>query len=432
MQLVEMYVLLITSIGAVSASSASEVHVPLRRHPLKYENLLAARHQRRNRTHVVPLHGGIDRLGEYYMSIVIGGRQLAELQVDTGSSDLGLPAVGCNGCKQHAHPWYDPQESGAVRIPCDAEKLECGSCHDDACAYDIVYADSSGFSAALWTDQIAIDTNGTLTVSSAIGAIYRKRRGEFEPKAVDGIIGFGYQTIASALEPTPFDAWVGAGLVADVFAMCLTSDGGKLVLGGDGAMYSTSAPQYTPIIQETYYVVNMSDLAVGGVSLGLPPSVYNRGDTIVDSGSTDLILPSTAFEALVKNLKHHCKTTRLAGLCGEPQGKTILDGYCFQLSTKDLAAWPSLQIGLDGVRLELPASTYLRQACDDGGEGGGSAYFTASIDVGDDGDGTILGDVVMKPYNVIFDRARKRVGFSPAACADPVEMQREGDSESDR
>lgn len=53
----------------------------------------------------VGLHGGIDKLGEFSVTLYLGTPpQKAELQVDTGSSDLGLPAQGCKKCKKHVDP----------------------------------------------------------------------------------------------------------------------------------------------------------------------------------------------------------------------------------------------------------------------------------------------------------------------------------------
>lgn len=67
--------------------------------------------------------------------------------------------------------------------------------------------------------------------------------------------------------------------------------------------------QYTPIIQESYYVVAMEDFLVNNNSIGnhdylsfltligIPSTVYNT--TIVDSGTTLLVLPKNAFNAMV-------------------------------------------------------------------------------------------------------------------------------------
>lgn len=56
-----------------------------------------------------------------------------------------------------------------------------------------------------------------------------------------------------------------------------------------------SARQWTPLLQETYYVVNMTDMLVDGGSIGVPSHIYNDGETIVDSGTTDLSIPHSAY-----------------------------------------------------------------------------------------------------------------------------------------
>ena len=452
-----------TAVAAFAGSSPKPdgpSHVAMIRRPPSHDELLALRRRRRDHRAersqpeapskaVAKLNGDIDKLGEYYMKLFIGG-QIAELQVDTGSSDLGLPAVGCRGCEEHVDAWYDPTRGGATKIACGTVGFGCNPCHYGQCAFDISYADGSGFRAALWTDQIALDEIGTLNVTAPVGAIYMKHKGEFEPKAVNGIIGFAYRSIASANESTLFEAWVDGALLANVFAMCLTDHGGRLVLGGTGDEYTMGPFVYTPIIEETYYVVNMTDLRVGGTSLGLPSKVYNDGGAIVDSGSTDIALPQTAFDALVARLNASCAAgTKLVGLCGEPSKQTLFDGYCvalprfsptrhsqrhanssihritvvathshspfhqFALNASEVAAWPTLEIALGGgVTLSLNSSTYLTGDC-----GGSAGYYTTGIDASADGDGTVLGDVAMKPYTVVFDRAAKRVGFAPSRCS---------------
>jgi len=302
--------------------------------------------------------------------------------------------------------------SGTAFSCSSSSDCSSGTCHESVCAYDIEYADESGFSAQLYTDSVALDSSGTLSTPATIGGIYKKRKGEFEPTAVDGIVGFAYQTLASSGEPTPFEAWVSAGKLANIFSMCLTDTGGSIVLGGGTATAIATAVSYTPLLEETYYVVDMLDLEINGVGLGLNKSVYNRGGAIVDSGTTDLILPKTAYDALVSKLKANCTSASLPGLCGEESGKTIFDGYCFELTSADITEWPVLQVALDGVTLAIPPSAYIRTSgCDSG-------QYSSSVEYGSDGDGTILGDVFMKAYTVIFDRENKRVGFTPSTCAD--------------
>lgn len=60
---------------------------------------------------------------------------------------------------------------------------------------------------------------------------------------------------------------------------------------------------------------------------------------------------------------------------------------------------------LQGVELMIPPDLYLTT----------SAGYTslAAQDSGSDTAGTILGDTVMRGFEVVFDREHKRVGFGP-------------------
>ena len=80
--------------------------------------------------------------------------------------------------------------------------------------------------------------------------------------------------------------------------MCLGYNGGILTLGGIDNTYSNGPIQYTPIIRESYYVVNMLDLLVDNTSIGIPSVNYNQ--TIVDSGTTLLVFPTSVYNSLVK------------------------------------------------------------------------------------------------------------------------------------
>jgi hypothetical protein len=55
--------------------------------------------------------------------------------------------------------------------------------------------------------------------------------------------------------------------IPDIFSMCLGPDGGMLTLGGINDSYSAGPMTFTPIITETYYVVNMQGLSVNGASV---------------------------------------------------------------------------------------------------------------------------------------------------------------------
>ena len=54
--------------------------------------------------------------------------------------------------------------------------------------------------------------------------------------------------------------------------------------------------QFTPLVAEQYYSVTMTDIAVGGTSLGLGSAAY--GTPIVDTGTSITQLPTAVYNAL--------------------------------------------------------------------------------------------------------------------------------------
>jgi hypothetical protein len=73
--------------------------------------------------------------------------------------------------------------------------------------------------------------------------------------------------------------------------MCLGSNGGSLVLGDS---FSDASYQWTPVTQQLWFVVGMTDFQIAGQSIGLSPSDY--GNSIVDSGTTLFLLPTGSFD----------------------------------------------------------------------------------------------------------------------------------------
>merc|ERR1712086_388243 len=128
----------------------------------------------------VPLHGNFPKDGEYYVDVSIGKQALA-LLIDTGSSDVGVSAVGCHGCTQKVHASYDPSKSpNAVPLGCDwctahaTYQTESACRHREGkakqCTFRVSYEDKSGFSAAVWTDDFKISNMpGTRSV---VGGMY--------------------------------------------------------------------------------------------------------------------------------------------------------------------------------------------------------------------------------------------------------------------
>jgi len=169
-----------------------------------------------------------------------------------------------------------------------------------------------------------------------------------------------------------------------------------------------------------FYGVTVNDIKVNGVSIGVSPSIYNKGDAIVDSGTSDVCLPHSAFEALKEAFVSICTngTACLKGICDckthKVLEKPIFEERCVQMTLKEREAYPMIEVEFEGgLVVPHPPSSYLRNDtifCDED-------YWTIAIESeGRDGSGTIFGDTFMQGFNVIHDRRHpQRIGFAKVA-----------------
>lgn len=363
----------------------------------------------------VPLLGNSIKLGEVYMSLPIGTPyQNYTAQVDTGSSDLGLPDNQCSTCGKVANVYNPTKSSSSKIIPCKGTSFSCPACNASQCSYKISYGDGSGYSARLYTDTLQI---GSLKpVTQGLGGIYQEVASgplePFEPFPVDGIVGIAYQKLSETDAPTIVDSLVNSGQIANMFSLCLTDDGGTFEFGGQ-LPYSQGATQSTPIVKQEFYQVTITDMSVNGQSFGVSQSVYNLGGAIFDSGTTEFLMPASAYSAFKSLLQKNCTSNPLVGVC-DAGSRTIFDGYCFQLTAAQIAAYPPIVIHFGSSTLSVPPQNYLL-------DGGCSraGYYSSFIDSLSVGEGTILGDVVHRPYVVLYDRTNLKIAWTPVKnCPD--------------
>eukprot|EP00010_Vexillifera_abyssalis_P004962 CAMPEP_0201556970 /NCGR_PEP_ID=MMETSP0173_2-20130828/58794_1 /ASSEMBLY_ACC=CAM_ASM_000268 /TAXON_ID=218659 /ORGANISM="Vexillifera sp., Strain DIVA3 564/2" /LENGTH=391 /DNA_ID=CAMNT_0047969551 /DNA_START=143 /DNA_END=1318 /DNA_ORIENTATION=+ len=366
------------------------------------------------RSSTVPLKGGEIQIGEVYMDIKLGSPAVTyTAQVDTGSSDFAVPDTDCGRSCGQPPEIYDPSKSSTSEpISCSAPKLTCDSCHQGQCQYTIAYADSSGYDARVFSDDMIIGNFSK--VVQDFGGIFRESNpggSSFEPPTVDGIVGFAYQALSEINAPTPMDNLVASRQATDVFSMCLTDDGGSMTLGGIGGGYQGQI-QYTPIIEPLYYTVFVEDMLLGGESFGLPPSAYNDGDAIIDSGTTLTYLQTRAFSAFKHMLQANCSTIDLVGVCanGAPiKFRNLFNGYCFRMTQSDINKFPTMQVKMrNNVVIDIPPKYYLVP-----GFCGSPNLISLGVQDGGSGFGTIYGDSTMRSQLSVFDRANQQMGFAP-------------------
>jgi len=367
------------------------------------------------------LYGSINVTFEYLTSIELGSSsQLFIVIVDTGSCSL---AVTASGCKQytsnyektnldcvHADAFYNI--NSGIQVDCGEYPQCICSRSSGKCSFELQYGDGSFLSGPLIKDKFSISG---LSTEVYFGAIEMESE-SFSRQGVDGIMGMAYEKLYPIAGNSVFDQLESEGIVENSFSMCLGLTGGMMVLGGIDSNYSKGPMTYTPIIKETYYVVQMVDLFVENTSIGASLSELNGNHSIVDSGTTLMIINYPAFNKLVSTLQVYCQQfpAYLRSLCYPDQnGNSIFSGgLCWNLKYTDIIHFPTLNLQLNNTtKLALGPEYYFLEV---------SNAFCFGIMPGSGELGTILGDVFMQAYNVFFDRANKQIGFAAVNnCSGP-------------
>ncbi|KAJ8901592.1 hypothetical protein NDN08_003800 [Rhodosorus marinus] len=372
----------------------------------------------------VPLFGGITSVGEYYLTINVGG-QPVPVQVDTGSSTLVLPLDSCESCLHTSYSLEKSTSKKAKKIGCASNACQANTCmpgvcphcgpehqccmeeEESSCFFLVSYADGSGAFGSLVVDEVQI---GDIKTQAAFGGMVTDS-GDFQRTGVDGILGLAYPPLAcnpTCLKPV-FDEMVERKKVKeDMFTICLAGAGGSLVLGGFDAKMAESEPFYVPLVQEKerkYYRVTLNKtLIVGGVELSMPEMKTG----IIDSGTTLIIFSRKTFDKLASHLKEkHCD---VPDLC--EKNSWFREIECFAEDEEILDKMPTIEIPFsNGEKLKLEARDYLVPFYNDLLNFRCVGIATMGSAEEDDAD-VILGNTINMKYLTIYDRKRERMGFA--------------------
>lgn len=345
----------------------------------------------RKDTHVVPLSGCVSVV--FHAPITIGTQSFSML-VDTGSSTTAVAGASCATCGG-SDPTYVPGAAAQNQHQVVTAVYGSGSWTGGT------YSDEVSFAGFATTRLIfgVVDSSSTFFIKAFCQHAFN------QPNTYQGILGLAYPSLAVG-NTQAYPSVVGLGVFA--IQMCLNS--GRLWLDGfDTSYLNTSALQYTPIVQQKWYVLTLTDVSVDSTSIGS----FSYGTVVVDSGTSLFVLPTAAYSALVTSL--------LSDPTVSPYfSRAFFDGDdpCVRHASlpDPLPAFPTIELALTGARLVLPAiqSYLIKQYGPDG-----TLYYCSGLeDAGSFGDFTILGYAVMNNFVVIFDRTNAQIGFAPGYFCD--------------
>ncbi|XP_065492313.1 pepsin A-like [Caloenas nicobarica] len=307
---------------------------------------------------------------EYYGTIAIG-TPIQEFTVifDTGSSNLWVPSIYCKSLACSNHNRFNPKHSSTFVSTNESVSITYGT---------------GSMTGVLGYDTVTV---ADISVLNQIFGLSETEPGYFFYFApFDGILGLAFPSLASSGATPVFDNMMEQDLVArDLFSVYLSKDsksGSFVLFGAIDPLYILTGIHWIPLSAETYWQITMDKVTLHEHAVACRSSCQ----AIVDTGTSLIAMPNTAFEDL------------MSALGANSEGNVSCDS---------VSSLPDVIFHINGHRFPVPPSAYVIES-----EGICSLGFEGMDVPTESGELWILGDVFIREYYVIFNRATNKVGLS--------------------
>eukprot|EP00752_Nemacystus_decipiens_P012260 g10867.t1 len=373
----------------------------------------------------------VDYYNNQYVGMIGIGSPLQYLSVvlDTGSSDLWIPGMGCTACGNHAT--FDGSRSSTfslVTAESTGAGVATGTGSDvEPKMFEVDY----GSGSVLGMEGIDDVNLAGLPLSQALFGLVLYEDQQIRTFMMDGIAGLGFSGLSMVTTPTLLELLhrdhPEVPNVFSVYLSCDPSDTEKpshMLFGSyDLSIVSdTAAWHYTPVIRHArgqlrYWTVKMTAMsmvtsapltdAAGSESEGGTVDVETPDDgphfggveednlcaagcyAIVDTGTSGIAVPEDYFYTLSDEITKACGATCKGTTCYNTKGSDFPD-LLFEL-------YPSNKFILRGEDYTV---------CSRWG------VCVVKLQPSFGGDFWILGDVFIEAYYTLFDVENLRVGFA--------------------
>uniref|UniRef100_A0A8B9D0J1 pepsin A n=1 Tax=Anser brachyrhynchus TaxID=132585 RepID=A0A8B9D0J1_9AVES len=311
---------------------------------------------------------------EYVGTISIGTPpQEFTVIFDTGSANLWVPSVYCSSRACTNHRRFDPARSSTYR----------GTTTSVATWYG-----TGSMVGVLGYDTVTVSV-GNIQVQNQVFGLSQAEPGSFLAHApFDGFLGLAFPNISSSGATPIFDNMMSQGLVSqDLFSIYLTPNkrnGSFVLFGGIDDTYFTGNLSWIPLTAQSYWQIKVDSITMYGRPIACPYGCQ----AIVDSGTSLLAGPTRS----VGNIQYEMGARRSAS-------------GVYLVSCSFIRLLPDIVFVIAGTQFPLPPQQE-DGSCMSGFEGYTLPTATSEL--------WILGDIFLRHYYSVFDRANGMVGLAPA------------------
>ncbi|CAL8282594.1 unnamed protein product [Merluccius merluccius] len=307
----------------------------------------------------------------YYGVISIGTPpQSFKVIFDSGSSNLWVPSIYCNSAACNNHKKFNPTISSTFRQNGQSLSIQYGT---------------GSMRGYLGYDTVTV---GGIAVNNQIFGLSESEAPFMQYMRADGILGLAYPRLAASGATPVFDNMMREGLVnQDMFSVYLSKNsaqGSVVTFGGIDSNHYYGAITWIPLSNQLYWQIAMDSVTVNGQVVAC-----NGGcQAIVDTGTSMIVGPQYDIANIASGV-----------------GANSQNGQ-YMVNCNSISQMPDVVFQIHGQQFSIPASAYVRQSqysgCHTGFSNGGNSLW-------------ILGDVFIRQYYSIFNRAQNMVGLALAS-----------------
>ncbi|KAG2186045.1 hypothetical protein INT43_002483 [Umbelopsis isabellina] len=302
--------------------------------------------------------------------------QTFTMDFDTGSSDIWVPLANCSTCRKDNS--FDPEKSSTYQF--------------QGFPWTLQYADGS--TAKGFTAMDAITLGDLYSINQTIG-LAENESGEFaQNTGLDGIFGLGFPALSyTGALYAPVVRMFKQGVIDEAvvgiwLGRASQGGGGELTIGGTNPEHYTSEPVFMQVTVKKYWQLTLSSVAINNKTIP-----YHGADSIIDTGTTLVILPMNITSAIYDEIPGAKYTNE--------EGYTI---PCNLTSSNQ-----TISFTLEKNTFPITVGDIVREPL-------GNGYCNAGI-AGTNSSFTIIGDTFLKSYYAIFDygvNTTARIGLAPS------------------
>jgi len=310
---------------------------------------------------------------QYYGEFSVGTPpQKFSVVFDTGSSNIWVPSMQCNRCRNKQ--LFAPQQSNSMTS-------------SNGKPFSIEYV--SGKVSGVWgkdtvhlTSQIAITDQefGMVDNPNGLGELYTF-------SSFDGVVGLAFKSISVGGAETLMGNAIQQGLLDEhIFSFYLGNlKAGELTVGGIDNSKFHGTLNYVPVLNTGFWAISLDSIKVGNLAF------HHGSRAIVDSGTSLIIGPKMLVYQLVVAL-------------GADSYMDDLDSANFFVECDKVHSLPDLVFKINGKDYAVSGNDLIFRS---------DGYCMLAIMGSSDSD-WVLGDVFMRRYYTVFDYSNKRIGIAEA------------------